>query len=130
MNQTIKLSNILNIIESLSYIADKEDISIKTSYKITKLYKILLQEAEQYRESNMKILNKYGEKDTNDKLKINEDGNIFIITERLSEFNEEMNELNNIEVDIEFDPIKLDDFGNINIPPKYLINLIDKFIIE
>ncbi len=102
MQHKIKLQDLPNIINNLNIISEK-DIPIKLSYKLSKLYKQLSDELTQYQELNTKIINKYGMKDENDNLIINEkDNTIPILPDKINEFQKETMELQNIEITIDF----------------------------
>ncbi len=130
MKCKVIVSKLSNIINNLNKIAEREDIPIKSSFKISRLLNLLSIEAERYDESRFKIINKYGKKDEQGELIVNKDNNTISIQEdKLDVLNKEINDLNSIEITIEFDPISINDFGDINIAPKYLIDL-NVFIIE
>ncbi len=130
MKHQIKLQELPNIINNLNIIAEK-DIPIKLSYKLSKLNKKLQEEQKYYEEQNIKIINKYGEKDDNGELKVNQENNsIPIIMDKIQDFQKEMTELNELEFEVEFDPIKIEEFGSINISPNSILHLVDKFIID
>ncbi len=130
MKHQIKLQDLPNIINNLNTMAEK-DISIKLSYKLSKLNKKLQEEQKNYEEQNIKIINKYGERDENGELKVDQKSNsIPIIMDKIQDFQKEMTELNELEFEVDFVPISIEDFGNINISPNSILHLVDKFIID
>ena len=119
----LKLGELNTILESLNKLIDKE-ISIKTSYKLSKLTKRLIDEHSIYEKNRMKLINKYAEKDADNNIIINkEDNSTTMIGENKINFNKEFTELINIEMELEFEKIKLDDLGEISISPRDLLYL-------
>jgi len=119
----LKLGELNTILESLNKLIDKE-ISIKTSYKLSKLTKRLIDEHSIYEKNRMKLINKYAEKDADNNIIINkEDNSTTMIGENKINFNKEFTELINIEMELEFEKIKLDDLGEISISPRNLLYL-------
>ncbi len=128
-NAKLKLVELSSVVENAKYIIEESNVPIKLAYKLTKLYKKLNTELEQLEETRIKLITKYAEKDEDGNVKQNEDNSVPIMKDKLNEFQTEVNDLFSMEIDIEFEPINIDDFGDINISPKHLIGL-DIFIIE
>jgi len=119
----IKLGEINIILDNLNKLIDKE-INIKTSYKLSKLLKHLVNEYNVFDENRIKLINKYAEKDENNEVRINKENNSIIITDNNKDkFNKEINELVNIEIEIFIEKIRLDDLGEIMVSPRDLFNL-------
>jgi len=119
----IKLGSLNNVLDSLNKLIDKE-INIKTSYKLSKLFKQLANEYNIFEENRMKLINKYAEKDEIGNVRVNmENNSVFIIDNNKEKFNKEINELVNIEVEIFIEKIRLDDLGDIKVSPRDLFNL-------
>lgn len=119
----LKLGELNIVLESLNKLIDKE-IPIKTSYKLSKLTKKLIDEHSIYEENRMKLINKYAEKDADNNIIINKkDNSTTMIGENKINFNKEFTELINIEMELEFEKIKLDDLGEISISPRDLLYL-------
>ncbi|MDD4781936.1 MAG: hypothetical protein PHT02_15225 [Tissierellia bacterium] len=123
----MKLYQIENVYQSLTKLLTKE-LSIKTSYKLSKLGKLIIDEYKLFEETRMKIIDKYGDKDEEGNI-IQNDNKITIPKENLDSFNKEFNELMDIEVKFDFEPISIDKLGEINISPIDLMVLGD-FIVE
>ena len=126
----IKLHTLPQSIESLNKIIEK-DIPIKLSYKLIKLYKKLTKEVEQYEESRMKLINKYGEKKEDGQLNVRENGIVTINPENMQKFQQELLELGDIDIEMEFNPIKLEELedAGVAMSPKHLM-MLDEFIVE
>jgi len=119
----LKLGELNIVLESLNKLIDKE-IPIKTSYKLSKLTKKIIDEYSIYEENRMKLINKYAEKDVDNNIIINKkDNSTTMIGENKINFNKEFTELINIEMELEFEKIKLDDLGEISISPRNLLYL-------
>ncbi len=130
MKHQIKLQDLPNIINNLNTMAEK-DIPIKLSYKLSKLNKKLQEEQKNYEEQSIKIANKYGERNENGELKINQESNtIPIIMDKIQDFQKETQELNSLVFEVEFEPINIEEFDNINISPNSILYLVDKFITD
>ncbi len=124
----IKLGSINDIVYSMKELVEK-DLQIKVAYKLSKLLKILDNESQTFEEQRVKLFQKYGEKDENGNLKTYEGDKINIAKDNLKLFNTEFKELCNIEINIDFEPIKLDDLGDIKLKTLTLYGLSD-FIVE
>lgn len=118
----IKLGELKNIVDSFNILLDKE-LPIKTSYRLSKLIKPIFVEYQTFEESRIKIITKYGEKDKNNELIMSENGSVNIDKNKIIEFNKELAELCDLEIEISFDKFKLSDFSDINIAPKILVVL-------
>jgi hypothetical protein len=124
----IKLGSINDIVYSMKELVEK-DLQIKVAYKLSKLLKILDNENQTFEEQRIKLFQKYGVKDENGNLKTYEGDKINIAKDNLKLFNTEFKELCNIEINIDFEPIKLDDLGDIKLKTLTLYGLSD-FIVE
>jgi hypothetical protein len=124
----IKLGSINDIVYSMKELVEK-DLQIKVAYKLSKLLKILDNENQTFEEQRVKLFQKYGEKDEDGNLKTYEGDKINIAKDNLKLFNTEFKELCNIEINIDFEPIKLDDLGDIKLKTLTLYGLSD-FIVE
>lgn len=122
MKYKIKLGLLENILNSFVVLSEKQ-LPIKVSYKLSKLIKLLSKEYGIFEESRLKLVNIYGEKDEKGELKVRENGLADIIEDKRNDFNRDYNDLINLEIEIEFDQFSIDDFGDISIAPKDLINI-------
>lgn len=122
----IKLFEISKILESIYKILDK-DLPIKCAYSLSKLTKMIIAENQTLEENRIKLLERYGEKDNSNKLKVNENGTVSIMKEHIDTFQEQYNELMNIEVEIDVNSVSIESLGDINVSPKDLL-VLDRFI--
>lgn len=128
MNLTIR--KILNDANSLAVISQKQ-LPIKVSYAISKNIKKLEKELKIYNEERQKLIDKYCVKDDEGKNLIDENNNLKIADEHLEDWNKEINELMDIEVDIDIHKFNLDSLmcGNYDMTPAELM-IIDYMIEE
>jgi len=118
----ITLAEIKTLEASLSKIFNK-DINIKLAYRLGSLIKTLSKELENLEESRVKLVKKYGVEDEETK-------QVSVPTEKTQEFYAELNELMQIDIDIDFEPIPLEAFGDISISASDALKLDGKIIIN
>lgn len=123
----IKLGEILNAQNVLNKISNA-NFPIVYAYKISKLLSLLEIEIKSYYQAQNILLEKYGQHDANNQL-IVEKGNVAIIPEKIPDFNEELKELMNVDIQIASDPIPLSQINGMNMTPRELLS-ISKFIEE
>lgn len=116
-----KLVNSVGVLSKLNNM----DLNIKVSYAIAKNINKIEKELEVYNKEKAKLIDKYGEKDEEGKLKTDEYGNINVIDKE--NWNKEFKELLEIENEIDLHKINEEDLfkcHNANITPGELI-LVD-----
>ena len=118
----INLAEIKSLEGSLSKIFDK-DLNIKVAYRLGTLLKRLSEEMKTLEENRVKLVKKYGEE--------NEETKQFSVPqEKTPDFYKEFNELMQIEIDIDFEPISLKEFGDISISASDVMRLDGKIIVN
>lgn len=122
----IKLGELDFMLSSLYNLINKE-LPIKISYKLSKLIKVLASEYELFKQNRDATINKYAEKDEDGNVRQLEDNKINILTPNL--YQKEITELCEIGFNVDFEKIKIDDLGDINISVQDLLHL-DKFIVD
>ena len=131
MQITLKNIDVINAIQSIGVLADL-DLSIKTSWNITKNTKKLESLFKTYVEYEGKIIEKYAIKDENNQVKIDKDNQYKIAPKFINIFNKERNELLNCENEVDISMIKVSDLideeNKNKIKPAILISLY--FMIE
>ena len=91
---------------------NKTNLPLKGAYKINKIRKALEKEGEFYTNKFQEIVDTYAKKDDDGNLIFNEDGSQIIIQEdKISECNEALEELQQLEVDIDTYNLTLEDLG-------------------
>ena len=127
----LNLSNerIVNTINALSKLNNAQ-LPIKVAYAISKNVNKIESELKVYNTEKAKLVNKYGEKDKEGKLKVGENWNVPLKEEHIEDYNRDIKELLSIENEMDIHMIKLDDLLNsdYNISPAEL-SAID-FMIE
>lgn len=106
----MKLTNstIINSIEALKIISSKE-LDVRTSFKIAKNIKAIDNISNIFTEEKRKLVSKYGTKDEEGKLKVDDNGVSEIHKDNLDEWNKSYMELLNIENEVEIQKVKLSD---------------------
>lgn len=115
----IKLGELPKVVESLVSL-HKRDFKAKTSYRIARLSKKIFNEFEILNVERMKLIEKYGLKDENGKL-ITTDGHYQF--EDLKAFEKEIKELFESEIQLDIEPLSIDDFGDTEVSPSELMGL-------
>jgi len=109
----LNLSNerIVNTINALSKLNNAQ-LPIKVAYAISKNVNKIESELKVYNTEKAKLVNKYGEKDKEGKLKVGENGNVPLKEEHIEDYNRDIKELLSIENEMDIHMIKLDDLLN------------------
>lgn len=108
---TITNFNILRGMDTLAILATTR-LPIKLSYAVKKNIEIMSRELKTYDEEREVLINKYGEKDREGKVKI--ENNNFIIKD-VENFNNDIKELQSIEIEVDTFDISLNALLNTNI---------------
>lgn len=114
------LAEIKSIEESLAKLFDKE-LNIKIAYKLSSLLKKLSGEVKLLEENRVKLVQKHGKKDE-------ETQQVTVAPESAEAFYKEFSELMQIEVELDFEPIPLDAFGDITLSASDILKLEGKVI--
>ena len=125
---TITLNELLDSVSVFRELSGKT-LPIKAAYRIARLLRELDKESATFDESRRKIIDKYAQREENGEMKQNEEGNIIIQQDKIEECNNELVELLNTTIEINAEPLPIDDFGDIEITPAQLVNL-NSFIVE
>lgn len=122
----LNLSNerVVNTINALSKLNNAQ-LPIKVAYAISKNVNKIESELKVYNTEKAKLVNKYGEKDKEGKLKVGENGNVSLKEEHIEDYNRDIKELLSIENEMDIHMIKLDDLLNsdYNISPSELMTI-------
>jgi|688.fasta_scaffold371448_1 hypothetical protein len=125
----IKLKETEPILNALTNLLSKE-LPIKVSYSFSKLLKKIKSEGEIYFEQKDKLIDQYAEKNENNEIiQTQENGMISIKITNMAEYNSKLEELGNIEFDVEFNPISIDDL-KIDTCKGLDLYVLDGFITE
>ena len=111
-----KLANSINVLSKLINM----ELPIKLSYAFSKNITKIDRELEVYNKERQRLIEKYGEKDEEGKLKVKENGNINILD--ADNFNKDIKEILEIENEIDIHIIDLESINaDVNITPGDLI---------
>lgn len=104
----MKLYQILNLPHVYETILEK-NLPFSLAYKLNKLAEAVNKELEFYRNSMTKLIDEYAEKENGQPVLL-ENGDIKIIPEKISECQQRINELQNVEItiDVSFTPAELE----------------------
>jgi len=123
----IKLINIMEINSIFSKYYNSK-LPIKTSFKIMKFSQSVEKEVEFFKNKLAEIVDQTAEKDADGRLKqIN--GEYILIPEKIDDFNQQYNELQEIEVEIEDLKFSLNELESLELTPQELYTIQD-FIEE
>lgn len=125
----MKLTNkkILNNAMTIGTISNKE-LPIKVSYALVKNISKLEKELEIYNKEREKLIEKYSVKDTDDKTVIDENNQIKIQDKYLEDWNKDIKELQEIEVEIDIHKFKLEELNGYNMTAAELMAI--EYMIE
>ena len=118
----VSLNDILNATETFQTIM-QQSFKGSLAFKIARLARELNKEMDTFNEQRRKLLEKYCVRDEDGNLKQLENGNVQVIPEKISEFNEEFNSLLATEVEINADKLPMDQIDNFDITPQQMLNI-------
>jgi hypothetical protein len=107
----IKLATVVNpkfqeVLVKLS----KSKIPVKTAFKLKGVMKTVQAEFEKYEDCRKEALDKYGTRDDDGKLLVDDNNNVRLEGENLQAFAKELSELTNMEIQI--DSLSVDELGD------------------
>ena len=118
----VTITDILNGTEILQKLSNT-GLKAKLAWQVSRLLKAVDKEVQEFNETRMALIKKYGEKDENGELITDDKGNCKIITENVEKFSAELNELVAAEIEINANKIKMDDLENIDFTPSEMVAL-------
>lgn len=121
----IVLGDIVNSTEIFNKIM-QQSFKGSLAFKIARLARELEKEMQTFNDERMKIIRKYGKKDENGELIINNDGNIEFENDKINEINSEFNSLLETELEINADKLPIDSIDEFELTPQEVISL-EKF---
>jgi len=122
----VKISELLDSTETLQKLA-KKDFKAKLAWSIARLLKAAEKEIQEFNETRMNLIKKYGEKNENGELVTDDKGNCKIDSDSMNEFTNELNELLKTEVEINANPIDIALLEDINFTPSDMV-ILEPFI--
>ena len=113
------LGEIRNMKDPLTSLLDKE-VPIKTAWALNRLVKVFDKELGEIEEFRVSLIKKLGTED--------DEGNVQVPEDKMQEFVTEFNELLGQEIDTDFEPIKVDSFGDVNLSAREMMVLEKIFV--
>lgn len=110
----MKLYQVIALQELFKVIGNQK-MSIKTTYKLSKLARRVEEEIAFYQEEFNKILNEYGKKINGDYVFSDDGSSIIIIEGKEQECKQKISELQNLEIDLKDFSFSIDEFENLDI---------------
>lgn len=126
----MKLVEVFDFLNLRNKIIDKK-LPIKTSYKLTRFFNQLEEEAKFFNETLQKIIDEYGQKDENGNFIFTDNGQgVKIKEDKYNECMGKIEELNSIEVKLNYIPsFTLEELEGLDLEMKY-INLLMPYISD
>ena len=118
----VKLNDIVNATETFNKII-RQPFKGSLAFKIARLARELDKEMQTFNTERQKIIQKYGEKDENGELVVDEKGLVNFDKTNLKEINEEFDSLLNTELEINADKLPMDSIDNFEITPQEIISI-------
>lgn len=118
----VKISDLLNSTDALQKLAGTE-LKAKLAWQVGRILKAADTEIQSFNDTRMNLIKKYGEKDESGELITDEKGNCKIPNEVLNEFSNELNELVDSEVEINVNPIAIDNLTDKEFTPAEMSQL-------
>ena len=118
----IKLNDIVNATETFNKIM-QQSFKGSLAFKIARLARELDKEMQTFNTERQKIIQKYGEKDENGELIVDEKGLVKFNKTNIKEINEEFNSLLNTELEINADKLPMDSIDNFEITPQEMLQI-------
>ena len=89
-------------------------VPVRTAYKLSKIQKAVAVESERYQNLRMKIIKKFGTKDEQGQLIVDDNGNAKLEDSVIEAVTAEMKELHDLVVELP-EKIKIDDLANVQL---------------
>lgn len=118
----ISLNDILNATETFKVIM-QQSVKGSLAFKIARLARELDKEMTTFNEERQKLFQKYGEKDENGELVIDENNIIKFPSENIDLINEELNSLLSTEVEVNADKLPVGEVDQFELTPQQMMNI-------
>lgn len=101
----------------------------RAAFRTAKLTTAIAKELELFNTQREAILRKYGEKDSSGELIVQENGTVNIEEEHINDFNQELFELLNAEVELNAEPLTVDDIDAAELTPAQ-VQMLGDLLVE
>lgn len=115
--------DLLNSMDALRKISEQE-LDGLLAYKIGKSLQIITNQLDLYNNSRQTLINKYGIKDQNGKLKILNNDTIQILPQYIQTYNDEIQKMNEVEVELNISQLEFEDLKNIKLSPRQITGIL------
>ena len=119
---TVRLRNIIDGTEVLRKLAG-QPLKGRTAFQVSKILKKLEEELSLFNSTRVELIKKYSKVDENNQIIQDENGNVQLQEDKLNDFNNEIAELLNTQIEINSGKIKLVDIEDINFTPAEMMAL-------
>ncbi len=110
----LKLSQVVGSVESLKALLETK-VPAKTAYWLSKLINNQIErELKAFNVARDNLIKEHGTED--------EDKSVSVKEGKMGEYNEKLVELLETEIEVEWNPLKIEDLGDIKIEPKNLVS--------
>ncbi len=113
---TVTIAQLLNSIDVLQKLA-KMQLKAKLAWSVARLLKAADAEIQDFNNTRLDLIRKYGEKDENEQLITDENGNCKIKPDEISNFTNELTEVTASEIEINANKIHINDIENLDFTP-------------
>lgn len=124
----VTLSTVVNSNEIFQKLVTTE-MRARAAFRTAKLTTAIAKELELFNTQREAILRKYGEKDSSGELIVQENGTVNIEKEHINDFNQELFELLNSEVELNAEPLTVDDIDAAKLTPAQ-IQMLGDLLVE
>lgn len=124
----ITLKEIVDSAETMRKLS-QESLKGKTAYHIARLLREIDKELTLFNETRGNLIKKYGDKDENGELKVDENGICQFTSEEMEKFYSEMNDILNNIIELNANKITLDELEELDFTPSEMI-ILEPFIEE
>lgn len=125
---TITIAQLLDAEKPLNKLTETS-FSGRKAFTIARMLKKLQAEEETYNTSRIELIKKYADKDESGEVKVDDEGNIHVSNENMSDFNKEFTELITTELEVDFQKIPIDWLDDVELTP-IEVQALEPFIEE
>ena len=125
---TVSVREILNSAEIMQKLS-KRQFKGKVAFQIARILRYIDEELKSFNEARSNLIEVYGERDESDNLVMDENNNYKIQKDKITELNQEIEELLNTSIQINADAINMKDIENEDFTPADIL-LLEPFIVE
>lgn len=124
----VKLGDIVDSVDTFQVIM-QQSFKGSLAFKIARLARELNKEMETFNEQRKRIIDEYCVRNENGEIKTLENGNVQINPEKIQEFNTEITNILNTEVEINADKLPMDKIDDFDITPQQML-ILENFFEE